>query len=194
MKLSLTTTIKRENLGPVWDKPLPDRWLCFCPNFLLICWSSWDAFEEFTSRKLVTKQLFGLEFCAVRQDSFYPHQDYEEVTFYKKSSLYFCGWSFRNGKIAAYFQLAKNWNISTIVWQSILFVSTFPTSLRCYAKGNWKSRACARNKLWIFSFIIKQRHKILVNIWRFLWGDLQFKSLCWHCHCWETSGSQHNLH
>ena len=47
-------------------------------------------------------ELFGLEFCAVRQDTFYPHQDYEEVNFYKKSSLYFVGWSLRNCKIAAY--------------------------------------------------------------------------------------------
>ena len=47
-----------------------------------------------------------------------------------------------------------------------------------------------------FEFIdsLKKRHKILVNIWRLLWGDLQFKSLCWHCHRWETSGSEHNLH
>ena len=43
-----------------------------------------------------------LEFCAVRRDTIYPHQDYEQVNFYKKSSLYFIGWSFRNWKIAAY--------------------------------------------------------------------------------------------
>ena len=42
-------------------------------------------------------------------------QVYEQVNFYKKSSLYFIGWSFRNLKIAAYLQLAKNWNISTKV-------------------------------------------------------------------------------
>ena len=58
--------------------------------------SSLDAFGEFTSQKLVTNQLLGLEFCAVRQDIFHPHQYYEQVNFYKKSSLYFNGWSFRN--------------------------------------------------------------------------------------------------
>ena len=63
----------------------------------------------------MTNQLFGLEFCAVRQDTFYAHQGYEEINFYKESSLYFIGWSFRNWKIAAYLQLAKNWNISTKV-------------------------------------------------------------------------------
>ena len=31
----------------------------------------------------MTNQLFGSEFCAVRQDTFYPHQDYEQVNFYK---------------------------------------------------------------------------------------------------------------
>ena len=57
----------------------------------------------------------------MRQHTFYPHQDYEQNNFYKKSSFYFIGWSFRNWKIAAYLQLAKNWNISTKVWQNLLF-------------------------------------------------------------------------
>ena len=35
--------------------------------------------------------------------------------------------------------------------------------------------------------------EILHLIRRFLWRNLQFKSLCWRCHCWETSGSAHNL-
>ena len=133
----MTTTIREETSGCVWDKTVPDRWLCFCPNFLSFCWSYLVAFGEFTFQKLVTNQLFGLE-CAVRQDTFYPHQDYEQVNFYKKLSLYFIGWSLRNWKIAAYLQLAKDWNISTKVRQSLLFLSTFLTSLRCYAKRKLK--------------------------------------------------------
>ena len=39
----------------------------------------------------MTNRLFELEFCAVRQDIFYYQQDYEQVIFYKKSSLYFIG-------------------------------------------------------------------------------------------------------
>ena len=188
------TTIKRGNLGPVWDSLVPDRWLCFCPNFLLFCWSSLDAFGEFTSRKLVTNQLFGLEFCAARQDTFYPDQGCGQINFYEKSSLYLIGWSLQNWKIAAYLQLAKKWNISTKVWQDILFLSTLPTSLGCYAKGNWKSRVCAKSRLWIYWFVKKHRHKTLLILWRYFWGDLQFKSLCWHCHLCETSRSEHNLH
>ena len=69
----------------------------------------------------MTNQLFGLEFCAVRQDEFYIHQDYEKVNFSKKSSFCIIGWSFRNWKIAAYLQLAKKWNISTKVGQNLLF-------------------------------------------------------------------------
>ena len=83
-KTVLTTTIKRGNLGPVWDRPVPDRWMFFCPNFLSFCWSSLVAFGEFTFQKLVTNQLFGLEFCAVRQDTFYPRQDYEQSKLYIK--------------------------------------------------------------------------------------------------------------
>ena len=55
----------------------------------------------------MTNQLFGLENCAVRLDTFYPRQDYEQVNFYKKSSLYFIGWSFRNWKFAVYLQMVK---------------------------------------------------------------------------------------
>ena len=51
---------------------------------------------EFTFEKLVLNQLFGLGFCAVRQDTFYPHQDYEQINFYKKSSPNFIGWTLRN--------------------------------------------------------------------------------------------------
>ena len=148
----LTTTIKRGNLGLVWDKPVPDSWLCFCPNFLSFCWSSLVAFEEFTFQKLVTNQQFELEICPVQQDTFYPLQDYEQINFYKKSSLYFIGWTFRNWKISAHLQLAENWNISTKVWQNLLFLTTFPTSLQCYAKRNKKSRVCAMSKLWIYWF------------------------------------------
>ena len=62
-----------------------------------------------------------LEFCAVRQDTFHSHQDNEQVNFYKKSSLYFIGQLLRNCKIAAHFQLAKNWNISFKAWQKLFF-------------------------------------------------------------------------
>ena len=163
VKLSLTTTIKRGSRGPVSDKPVPDRWLCFCPNYLSICWTSLVAFGQFTFQKLVTNQLFGLDICAVPEDTFYPQEDYEQVNFYEKSSLYSIGWSFKNWKNAFFLQLAKNCNISTKVWQNLLFLSTFPTSLRCYAKGNWKSRVCAWSKLWIYRFLKKQRYKVLAN-------------------------------
>ena len=69
----------------------------------------------------MTNQLFGLEYGAVRQYTFYPHQVYEQVNFYKKSSLYFIGWSFGNWKLATSSQWAKNWIILTKVWQNLLF-------------------------------------------------------------------------
>ena len=47
-----------------------------------------------------------------------------------------------------------------------------------------------------FEFIdsLKNNGKVLVNFWRLLWRDLQFKGLCWNFHRCETSGSEHNLH
>ena len=101
----------RINLRPVWEKLVPDRWLCFCPIFLSFCWSSLVTFGEFTFQKLVANQLFRLEFCAVRQHTFYTRQVYEQVNLYKTSNLYFIGWSIRNWKIAAYLQYANNWTL-----------------------------------------------------------------------------------
>ena len=49
--------------------------------FLLIIFG---CFWRIHLSNFVTNQLFGLGFCAVRKDTFYPHQDYEEVNFYKK--------------------------------------------------------------------------------------------------------------
>ena len=53
----------------------------------------------------MTNQLFGLVFCTVRQDTFYPHQDYEQFNLYKTSRPYFIGWPLRNKKT----QLIYNW-------------------------------------------------------------------------------------
>ena len=50
-------------------------------QLLVIFWSSVVAFGEFTFQKFVTNQLFELELCVVRQDTSYPHQDYEQVSF-----------------------------------------------------------------------------------------------------------------
>ena len=94
--------------------------IVFLSQILSFCWSSSVALGEFTFQKLVTNQLFGSDFCAVRQDTFYRHQDYAQINFHKKSSLYFIGWSFRNWKIAASLQLAKNWKNSTKVLQNLL--------------------------------------------------------------------------
>ena len=45
MKLSLTTTIKKRNTSPVWDELVPDRSLCFCPNFLSFFYLLWLLLE-----------------------------------------------------------------------------------------------------------------------------------------------------
>ena len=58
---------------------------------------------------------------AVWQGTFYPHHEYEQINFLKKSSLYSFDWSLRNWKIAADLQLAKNWKILTKIWQNLLF-------------------------------------------------------------------------
>ena len=78
------------------------------PTFCHFVDNLWLLLQKIHFSKILTNQLFELEFCAVRQDTHYPHQDYEQFIFYKNSSLYFIGWSIRNWKIAADLHLAKN--------------------------------------------------------------------------------------
>ena len=107
VKLSVTTSITRQNRGPVWDKPVPDIWLCFCPNFFEILLIIFLAFGEIIFQKFVTNPLLGWEFCVVQQDTFCPHHDYKQVKFYKKLRLFIIGRSPRDWKITTYLQLAQ---------------------------------------------------------------------------------------
>ena len=167
--------------------------MCFCPNFLWFCWLSLVAFGEFIFQKLVTNPLLGWEFCVVQQDTFYPHKDHEQVNFYRKPRLYIIGRSLRDGKVTIYLQLAQTWNFSTKTWPKFTFLSTVSDTLWCYAKRNWKSRVCSKCKFWIYR-LVKKRYKILVNVSRVIRKDLQLKSICWHCYCWQTSWIENYLH
>ena len=53
------------------------------------------------------------KFCVVQQDTFYPHQDYEQVNFYKKLQPFIIGRPLRDGKVKTYLQMARKWNLST---------------------------------------------------------------------------------
>ena len=64
-----------------------------------------DVFGEIIFQKLVANQLFGLEFCAVRQDTFYSHQDYEQVNFAKHRVFISLVGPSETGKL----QLIYNW-------------------------------------------------------------------------------------
>ena len=118
------------NLGKiVYDDNNQERksWACLgqtCSRSLIVFLSQlfvillifFGCFWRINPSKTCDKSTVRIgEFCAVRQDTIYPRQEYEQVNFYKKSSLHFIGWSCRNWKIATYLQLAKNWNNSTKV-------------------------------------------------------------------------------
>ena len=65
------------------------------------------AFGEFVFQKPVTNPLFGSEFCVVQKDTFYLHQDYEQVNFYKKLRLYIFGPS-ETAKSQLFYNWLKN--------------------------------------------------------------------------------------
>ena len=83
------------------------------------------AFGEPILQKFVTNPLFGWEICAVQQDAFCPHQDYEQVNFYKKSRLYSIGRTLRDGKVTFHLQLAQKGNLlNQIMTKFIFFINT----------------------------------------------------------------------
>ena len=65
------------NLFPIADCVFVTTFCHFVDHLCLLL-------ENSPFKKLETNQLFGLEICAVRQETFYPHQDYEQVFFLQK--------------------------------------------------------------------------------------------------------------
>ena len=103
--MSLAKTIKVGNLGHVWIQTCSRSLIVFLSQLFVIFVIIFGCFGKFTFQKIVTNQMFGLDICAVRQDTFRPNQDYEQVNFYNKSSLYFIG---------CFLQKPKNRSLFTI--------------------------------------------------------------------------------
>ena len=53
---------------------------------------------------------------------------------------------------------------------------------------------CSRCKLWIYKFVEKQLYKVPVNLWRFMWRVLQFRSVWWYWYYWKTWWNEHYVH
>ena len=87
--------------------------IVFLSQLSVILLTIFECFGEFIFQKLVTNPLFGWDFCVVQRDTFYPHQDYEQVHFYKNSYLYIIGRALQYGKVTTYSQLAQKRNVST---------------------------------------------------------------------------------
>ena len=86
--------------------------------------------------------------------------------FYKKPHLHIFCWPIRDFKITTYLQLAQNWIFQKPMLTKF-FLSTFPATLRRYAKKLKVSRLVM---VWTLNLSIKkQRYKVLANKWQCLW-------------------------
>ena len=92
-------------------------------------------------------------------------------------------------------QLIYNWLESGTFQPKIdnFFVKT-PSHFMMLCKKRLKTGDFSRCKLWFYRFVKKERYKILINLWRFKWKKLWFKSICWYCCCWQTSWIEYYLH
>ena len=143
--------------------------------------------------KLVTNPLYGWEFCAVKQDTFYPHQDWEQVIFYKNCYFVSLAGHSETGNSQFTYNWLKKGTFQT-KFDNACFFSALSDTLWCYAGRDWKSRVCSRCKFSFYRCVIKQRCKKLVKLGPFMWRDSQIKSICWCCYCWHTSWIEYFLH
>ena len=194
VKLCLTTTIKREKRGPVWDKPVLDLQLCFCPILLWFCWLSLVAFGEFIFQKFVTNPPFGWEFCVVQHDTFILTKTTNKLISTKKSRLHTIGRSIRGGKVTTFLQLAQKGNLSTRIWQNSLFIQHSQTHYVVMQKEIEILEFVQGVDLEFLDLFEKQRYKIPVIVWRLMWRNLQFRSICRYCYCWQISWIEYYLH
>ena len=137
--------------------------------------------------------MFGFEIFAVRQDTFYPTKIMNKLISTKnRVSISLVG-PCETGKSQLIYNGLKI-GTSQPKLEKIYF--SYQHSQPLYDVMQKKNENVEFVQGVNFEFIDskKERYKVLVNIWWFLWRDLQFKGLCWHYHRWATSGSDHNLH
>ena len=134
-KIVFDDTQKRKSwacLGQTCSRSL----IVFLSQLFVILLIIFCCFWRIHLSKTCDNQLSGLESCAVRQDTFYPHQDYEQQTSTKYRVIISLVGPTETGKP----QLTYNWlKIGTFQQKFdriCFFLSTLPTSLLCYAKRN----------------------------------------------------------
>ena len=77
----------------------------------------------------MTNQLVGLDICVRQQDTFYPHQDLEQVNFHEKLGALKVGRSARDKRVTTNLQL-----VSIKLPENSVFKSAVAATLPCYAK------------------------------------------------------------
>ena len=165
----------------------------FVPTFFEFVDYLWLPLENLYFRNLWRNHRLGGKSVQCSRMHFFLTKTMNKLIFYKTLRLYIIGRSLRDRNVTVCLQLAQKWNLSTKVWQNLLFLSTLSDFFWCYVKRGWKSRVFSRCKLWFYRFVEKQQYKLLVNPWRFLWKDLEFKTTWWYCCCWQTSWVEYYL-
>ena len=188
IKVSLTTTVKRENRGPVRESSV---FFCQLLVILLImcCWFR-ASFKNFWR----IHRLGGTSvLCVLQPVTLCPHQDYEQVNFYKNRVPIFLVGPLETGKWQHIHYWLKIGTFQQKSDESSFFIHTL-SHFKMLRKKRLKSRVCSRCKLWNYRFVQNQLHKVLDNLWRFMLRDLQFKSVCWYCLGRKTSTIEDYLH
>ena len=108
--------------------------IVFLSKHLFILLIIFGCFGEFTFKELLTEKLFGLDFCAVRHDTFYLHQFYEPIISTKNRVFFSLGGPSETGKSQLIYKWLKVGTLQLKFDRIYFFNSTFPALLRCYAK------------------------------------------------------------
>ena len=81
-------------LGPTFSRSL----IVFLSQLSVILLIIFGCFWRIQLSKTRDESTVWVGFCVVQQDTFYPHQDFEQVSFYKKSRLHIIGIALRDKK------------------------------------------------------------------------------------------------
>ena len=125
-RMSLATSIKRQNRGLVWHKLFLDRWLSLCANVFFI----FGCFWRFLSCKNVWRInccRLRWEYCVVLQDTFYPRQDLKKLVSNKK----------------LFSIVAQNWLFQPKI-EKICHFNQYFYPLHDFMQRHWMVRVCWR--------------------------------------------------
>ena len=154
VKLSLTTTIKREKSGPCLGQTC-SRTLCFCRNHWSSCWLSLVLCCTFRLSKTCDEKFVWVEIFCSATGYIYHHQDFEQITFCRISGVHIVDRPIRDKN----FMNVYNWLKNELSWHNFdkfYFLYKYSQPICDVMQKTYNLELVLGCKFWVYWLVKKQ--------------------------------------